>query len=137
MVRARSKREGVVLLIVLATVMLVVIMANFIIRLFLSQTTLTHHQISRIQAYYAAMAGVNLALENLRTNTWTFSPNSCPNPDGCLVNDANFPPIIRSVRVIFCPRGTTCAGGSNPCNPPADTGINFCINSFVNYTYAP
>lgn len=66
----RFDRRGVVLLIVLGTLLVVASLATVILSLILSQRRLTHHQTSRIQAYYASMAGMNYALEQLRTKTW-------------------------------------------------------------------
>ena len=136
--------RGVALIIVLVLILAVVILANIALVLISSQFRLTHHQVGRVQAFYVAQAGVNYALEQLRTGAWTFSPvNSCPHPNGCLINDPNFPNSIisfdgttnRQFRVIFCPAGTTCASTSVPCNPPG--GINFCINATATYTSAP
>ena len=126
-----GKKKGVVLLIVLGTLLVVVILANVILNIILSQSRLTHHQVSRIQAYYAAQAGMNLALENLRVGAWTY-PNNCLNPGDCLVTDTAFPASIQSVEVIFCPAGLLCAGSSTVCTPPAN--LTFCVTTSVNYT---
>lgn len=67
---AESNKRGVVLFIVLATLMIVIVLANVILNIMSSQSRLTHHQVSRIQSYYAAQAGMNLALERLRTGNW-------------------------------------------------------------------
>jgi|GEM_PF-859879 len=61
-------RRGVALYLVLSILLVVVILANVVLSLINSQSKLTHHQVRRIQAYYAAQAGVNYALENLRLN---------------------------------------------------------------------
>jgi Tfp pilus assembly protein PilX len=63
-----SNRKGVILFVVLGTIIVVAALSTVILRIMLSQTRLTHHQISRIQAQYAAKAGINYALEMLRTN---------------------------------------------------------------------
>ncbi|MFA6129908.1 MAG: hypothetical protein WC731_02870 [Candidatus Omnitrophota bacterium] len=130
------RRKGVVLFIVLVTIILVSILCTVILRISLSQSRLSHHQISRIQAQYAARAGMVYALEMLRNNVWTYSPtNSCPNPAGCLVSDPNFPSSIvgRQFRIIFCPSGGTCNAAL--CSPPS--GSTFCINSTTVFTYTP
>lgn|SRR3989338_9020587 len=126
-------KRGVALLMVLGTVLVVVILANVIIAIISSQSRLTHHQVSRIQAYYAAQAGMNYALEMLRRpNGWT--QNSCPPNNPCSLSDSNFPPSIvnREVSIVFCPRGQTCTPLTTTCIPPA--GINFCINITSTYT---
>jgi len=141
-------KSGVALFIVLATFFVIVILANVILNIMLSHSRLTHHQVSRIQAYYAAQAGVNYALEMLRSGGWVYTVgppavNSCPNPGGCLINDGNFPNSIvsfdgtnnRQFRVIFCPSGATCQSATFSCSPPP--GINFCVNITTAYTYTP
>jgi Tfp pilus assembly protein PilX len=59
--------KGVVLLMLLGIILIVTILANVILNVILNQGRLTHHQVSRTRAYYAGLAGINLALENLRT----------------------------------------------------------------------
>ncbi|MFA4888581.1 MAG: hypothetical protein WC628_03275 [Candidatus Omnitrophota bacterium] len=68
---AKLKPRGIVLLLVLAAVVLVVILAGAILSLILNQARITNHQVNRIRAYYAAQAGVNLAMEKLRVGDWT------------------------------------------------------------------
>jgi hypothetical protein len=139
--KQKQDKKGVVLFIVIGTVFIAVFLANVVLSIITSHGRLTHHQVSRIQAYYACMAGVNYALEQLRTGAWNVA--SCPNPNGCLVNENSFPASIRSFdgsnnrqfRVIFCPSGATCQSTTVPCNPPP--GINFCVNVTTNYTYTP
>ena len=74
MIRTIFKRKGAVLFIVLGTILIVMILANIILNIMLSQSRLTQHQVSRIQAYYASLAGMNYALEEIRINelNWTF-----------------------------------------------------------------
>ena len=108
----RFKRKGVVLFIVLGTLLVVVILAAVILSLILSHSRLTLHQTSRIQAYSAALAGMNLARENLRNGTWTTTPLGSPYTlckSGCTVNDADMPykvtieisaPDTKSIRTI-------------------------------------
>lgn len=131
-------KKGVILFIVLGVLMVVIVLTTVILRIISSQSRLSYHQLSRIQAQYAAKAGMVYALEKLRTNDWTYSPvNSCPDPGGCVVTDPDFPSSIvsKQFRVIFCPSGSTCQSASNPCSPPA--GIDFCINSTAVFTYTP
>lgn len=116
---SRLNRRGVVLFIVLGTLLVVVVLANVILGLILSQTRFTHHQVSRIQAYYAAQAGMNLALDNLRTSTWTNGTYSLCKAN-CTVNDTDIP-----YRVDI-----------NISTPNATTGIR-TINLTANYTFTP
>ena len=135
-----SDRRGVLFFIVLGILIVVAILSTVILRIMLSQSRLTHHQVSRIQAQYAARAGLVYALEMLKKGTadggWGYSVlpavNSCPNSSGCLVTDAAFPASINSVKVIFCPSGSICESVSQTCIPPA--GCNFCINSTAVFT---
>jgi type II secretory pathway pseudopilin PulG len=64
----KSNRKGMILFIVLGTIMVVSILSTVILRIILTQSRLTHHQLSRIQSQYAAKAGINYALEMLRVN---------------------------------------------------------------------
>ncbi|MCX5705542.1 MAG: hypothetical protein NTZ92_05760 [Candidatus Omnitrophica bacterium] len=139
-------------MIVLATILIVVILASIIFGLVLSQSRLTHHQVSRIQAYYANQAAINFALENLRTSVWTTA--DCPPPAGCvaalaynpathpatqfvldLANDFSPPNVISNVTITIIP-----AQSINP--PPAACYRNpldtiACITSTATYTYTP
>ncbi|MFC1804225.1 hypothetical protein ACFLZ3_00100 [Candidatus Omnitrophota bacterium] len=84
MPKNRLDNRGVVLLMVLGTVLVVTILANVIMGIMLSQSRFTHHKVSRIQAYYAALAGANFAIENLRTGNWN-QPGTFP------LNDPDIP----------------------------------------------
>lgn len=140
MLKVFRKRRGVALFLTLATLLGVVILANIILVIMKSQSRLTQRQVNHIQAYYAAQAGMIYALENLRTGSWAVT--SCPPPNGCNMSDSFFPANIRDpltkaarqVRVIICPAGTQCQWATSVCNPPAGSGINYCINTTVNYT---
>ncbi len=124
---------------VLATIVVVVLLASAILTMTLSQSRLTHHQASRIQAYYAAQAGMVYAYERLRQGLWTSA--SCPDASPCYINDNDFSKALISfdadpthkVRISFCPTGTYCANVNRTCNAPA--GINFCIYITSLYTY--
>ena len=63
-----SNRKGVLLFIVIGTIIIVATLSTVILRIILSQSRLTHHQVTRIQSQYAAKAGVNYALDKLRRN---------------------------------------------------------------------
>ena len=145
MFKIRFEKKGVVLLIVLGMLLVVVSLVTVILSFILSHARLTHHQTSRIQAYYASMAGINYALEKLRVREWAYSPNSCPDPVSgdptCTVPeagpDAAFPKSIVNQRayIVFCSSGDTCYRTSTPCSPPPGAGIDFCVNSTATYTY--
>jgi Tfp pilus assembly protein PilX len=125
-------KKGVVLLVVLGTILLVVILANIILNSMSSQSRLTHHQVSRIQAYYAAQAGMNYALERLRIPNWTVGVN-CTAIMPCLLSTYDptfsntFPRSISNVRIILY--------SPNPAVDPA--GVSARIESTAIYTYSP
>lgn len=83
-----NDKRGFILFIVLSTVLIVAMLAGVILSMISSQSRLTHHQVSRIQAYYAAKAGMNLAFERLRTGT---IDNFSLCKSGCTYNDADIP----------------------------------------------
>ena len=64
-------RKGIALFIVIGIVLVVTVLAIVILRIMSNQARLTHHQVSRIRAYYADKAGMNLAFYKLRTGTWS------------------------------------------------------------------
>ncbi len=133
-------KKGVAIFMVLATIMIVVVLANVILAIISNQSRITRHEVGRIQAYYAAQAGLVYAMEKLRNGSWTYTgTNSCPNGTPCTITDGGFAPFVvnNQVRVIFCDPGSSCNVGTSSvsCNPPTD--INFCVQSFVNYTYNP
>ncbi len=77
------QNKAVVLLFVLGTILVVVILANVVLRIMLNQSRLTHHQVSRIQAYYAAHAGIVDALEKLRTGDYVLGTHCTEAGGGC------------------------------------------------------
>jgi Tfp pilus assembly protein PilX len=140
--------RGVALLVVIVTILVLVILANIIINYMLSQSRLTHHNVSRIQAYYASMAGVNLAYDKLRRNNdaaWP-RPAAAASYVRCIERVANDcvavavtncgtplvdPAFPISVRCIVI----TVSGAGGDCNPPA--GSTYCINSQTHYAPTP
>jgi len=119
--KSRFKKKGVVLLIVIGTLLVVASLAAVILSLILSHARLTYHQTSRIRAYYAAFAGMNLARENLRTGTWATGAYTLCN-SGCTVNDGDIP---YSASISIGAMGTSIDG----------IGRKITITS--NYTYTP
>jgi len=73
----KTNSKGIALYMVLAVLLIVVIFGSIILNLIHNQSRLTHHQIKRIQAYYAAQAGITYALEAIRLNdyNWTATLN--------------------------------------------------------------
>jgi hypothetical protein len=62
-----SSRNGVVLYMVLVSILAAMVIASSILSIILSQARLSLHETNRVQAYYAALAGANYAIEKLRT----------------------------------------------------------------------
>lgn len=134
-IRQKQNKKGVVLLVVMGTVFIVIFLANVVLRIIGSQSRLTHHQVSRIQAYYASMAGVNYALERLRTGTW--NANSCPDTSSCKLSvldsnfSATFPNSVSEVNIVITPPQST--NPNAPCyNPPGNTA---CVDVTTDYAY--
>ena len=123
MFKIRFKKKGVVLFIVLGMLLVVVSLATVILSLILSHARLTYHQTSRIQAYYAVLAGMNLARENLRNGTWTtgtyhLCKSGCSSPPD--VNDWDIPyPVTITIGAL----GTSI------------DGVGRKIDLTVTYTY--
>ena len=127
---SKTDKRGVVLFIVLMTIVIVSALASVVLSIMVSQARFTHHQTSRIQAYYASQAGVNYAIEQLRTGAWT--AGSCSG--GCwwtFSADDFRPSSILNNRVQI----TTIPYGSLGCTP--SPGNTTCIKVAAEYTYAP
>ena len=128
-----SNRKGVILFIVLGVIIVVATLSTVILRIILSQTRLTHHQVSRIQAQYAAKAGVNYALEMLRTNdadwpatgeyTRVMRRSGSASPD---FDESNLPASIDRVEITVY----------DPSTNPGPSGTRK-ISAKAVYTYVP
>ena len=93
------KSKGIALVLVLGFIMVAVLAANIALRLISGHSLLARHKAGRIQAFYAAQAGINYALEQLRTGAWTLNPPAgsdkhyCINDDGVTMNCADGNPL--------------------------------------------
>lgn len=128
-----SCKRGIVLFITLGMLLVVMALANVILSIISSQSRLTHHQASRIQAYYASQAAVNYTLEKLRTGdaNWIPSPDTIPNTrthtlcrSGCDINEPDLPAPIQRVDI------TIEAAGSGIANTRR-------LKAAATYTYTP
>jgi hypothetical protein len=140
--RAPREERGVVLILVLATLLVILILSNIILSIISSQARLSHHQVSRIQAYYAAQAASFLAAERLRTGLWSYPANCQFASGGCNIGSeftGDFPGTINSLNVYFCAVGQKCpdpagALATNPfCETPPNSDNTFCIRAVVDY----
>jgi len=120
MIKSYSNSRGVALFITLAAVAIVVILANVVLNIMSSQNRLTHHQVSRVRAYYAAQAGMVYTLEMLKSGTWVASPSSIKyachrscidavTSSYTIPTDADIP---YNIQVTIYPRGTGGISGT-------------------------
>ncbi len=139
MIRPLGNR-GAALAVILGTILVVVVLANILLNFMLSQNRLTHHQISRIQAYYAGIGAMNYTLERLRKGTWVAGTDCLNASGGCAVHQLIYsssdfyPSVINSINVVITPNGQALPSGAT-CNPPNDTEA--CVDITTDYTYTP
>ncbi|MCX5697276.1 MAG: hypothetical protein NTU54_04840 [Candidatus Omnitrophica bacterium] len=132
MPKRKNRDKATALFLVLAILFVVVALANMILSFMHSQSRFTHHEVSRIQAYYAAQAAMNYALEKLRTGGWKagencteVSPCHAPGDIPLDYNNTFYPPSINYINVTI----------ANQTNSPI-TGTNQ-VNITVDYQYSP
>ncbi len=75
MTKSNMPIKGVALVAVLTVLLVVAILGSIISILMSSQGRLTHHQIQRVRASYAAQAGINLAYSKLSQGLWAYNSN--------------------------------------------------------------
>jgi Tfp pilus assembly protein PilX len=141
-------KKGVVLMIILGVILIVALLAGVILNIVLSQSRLTHHQVSRIQAYYASQAALNYAIEKLRNGEWVAGVN-CTGAPACTptaawpvaaaannfyLDTANdyFPASIQAMTLTITPAQYTAPG--SPCY---FNDRKACISITTTYTYTP
>ncbi len=144
MPKINADKKGIAIYLVLGAVIMAIVLAKIILNIILNQTSVTHHRLSRIQAYYASLAGINYALEMLKTGQWKMGTD-CKDSAPCIkdfetAND--FPASILNIapgttkkqfQIILCPKESTCAGLT--CNTAnLTTEADGCIYSRVKYT---
>ena len=136
--KGRQER-GVVLIMVLGTIFVVMLLANIIVGIMSSQLRITRHQISRTQAYYAALAGMNYAMDQMRRGAWAAGTNCPPLPGvPCTwsFDVADFEPASitgNSVSIVlYQPQNSD---GSRPCFLPP--GNSDCISVTADFAYTP
>jgi hypothetical protein len=140
-----GKKKGTAIFIALLTVFIVTLLANAVLVIMTSQSRFTYHQVSRIQAYYAAQAGMVYAYESIRRGDWQIPQarvsyqrslcNSrvitCSLPTDIVEQD--LPRLID--RVFITVSGRNAILPTPPytrCTPPA--GVPVCIHTEVEYT---
>ena len=125
-----------ILFIVLAIFFIVILIGNFTMGLISSQSRLTHHNVSRIQAYYAAQAAVHYAFEKLRRGDdaiWQlpaagafYTRNMCSS--GCDINEPDLPNSVSMVNIRVADQAVP------GCDPPGDSTT--CISATAEYSFA-
>ena len=116
------------MILILGVILVVVWLANIALVLISSQSRFTHHQVSRIQAFYAAQAGINYALERIREGDANWIPASgetitkdlC-NQSSCDVEDSEIPFYVE---ISIGPPGSG-PGNTTP------------VSATATYTYSP
>ncbi|MFA4984096.1 MAG: hypothetical protein WC559_02130 [Candidatus Omnitrophota bacterium] len=113
---SRSEK-GMALFLVLSVIMVAAVLAGIVMNFTLNQIELTRHKAQRIKAYYAALAGMNLAFEKIRTNAdgWNVTSVHYLGP-GLEVSDPDIPYPV-TIDVVQQP-----------------DGINYNLSITVNYT---
>jgi len=120
----KMNKKGAALFLVLAIIFGVILLSGVVLNLITNQSKLTDHQVKRMQAYYAAQAGMNYGFEQLRiadaaspwltdtTSSRTFricgsayaaiaSPASLCTGEN--ITEPSFPPIINYVNITVGP----------------------------------
>ena len=116
-------KKGVALYMVIASILIALVFTGIILNLVLSQNRFSLHSASRLQAYYATLAGSNYASEMFRTGVWSasgpfpFSNHAlCQSlaspPAGCScdIEEPNLPGTISCVNIVI--DGTTGPTGA-------------------------
>jgi len=128
MAKKTCNNKGVAIYMVIASLFVALILAAIVLNTILNQVSVSSHQTSRIQAYYASLAGVNLAMEKIRLQdpNWPVPAvnseyyrlicrdTTCAgfNAGAGDVQDFRFPPAIMQVRIRV--GGTDPSGGTGP-----------------------
>ncbi|MFA5357106.1 MAG: hypothetical protein WC301_06905 [Candidatus Omnitrophota bacterium] len=99
-------RRGVALILVLTAVLIVASLAIAILSFILSHSQLTEHNIKSVKAYYAALSGMNIARDMIRTNTTGWVPVSgnvtktiCS--PGCDITDWDIGAAVDNVTIVI------------------------------------
>jgi Tfp pilus assembly protein PilX len=140
MAKTKEQSRGMVLFIVLAVFFVVIVIANFTMGFISSQARLTHHSVSRIQAEYAAKAGMLYAYDKLRSGAWVVNAvtpsldhylcraaTGCPGVASERTLDASLP---SSLKYVYINVAVTGWGG---CSPPSGSGSKACITARAEY----
>jgi Tfp pilus assembly protein PilX len=128
-------KKGMILFIVIGIIMVVVVLSTVILRVATVHARLTHHQVTRIQAQYAAKAAVIYTLYKMHEDpTWFATTPASPVTKtmcrgGCDINEPLLPSSIQSISITIY----------DPAAPAPNQGIlgSRKISAKVDYTYVP
>ena len=115
---ADRTNKGVILFMVIGVILVVVLFTGAMLKIISSQSRLTHHQVSRIQAQYAAKAAVLFALDKLRRNDdvacWpavgTYTRRMQRAGAGCDIIEPSLPISIQWIDVVVGLPGSGVSG---------------------------
>jgi len=140
MLSLRKNKKGMALLFVLTMVIIVCLLATIIMGLIRSSYNLNMHELARIQAHYAGIGALNVALDRLRRGQYVVDTD-CILPNGCsvlgeLYPSGDFSPAtISAVTVYILSQNTTGINGVIPDCPPSSGNNNAaCVSVRVEYT---
>ena len=131
---------------------MVVILATVVMKVIMNQSRLTGHQLGRVQAYYASLAGINLAYDRLMAASggvaWPLPPPyyvkaicryGAATPQGvpCAIVDDKLPNATTYVLIAVAPNGQAAFSVGSPPNradfPACVTTSTACIMAYVSY----
>jgi len=72
-------KKGVVLTIVMGVALVIFTLALSALYLMTNESRIAEHKVRRMRGFYAAQAGLVLALEKLRVGDWTYDTTYCIN----------------------------------------------------------
>jgi Tfp pilus assembly protein PilX len=104
-----STRKAMALTVVVTMLIVVLTLAYIVAQLVSNQSRLTNHQVERARAYYAGLAGVNLAIDGLRYLSWT-SGNRSLCASSCTANDGDIPYRV-DINIADAPASGTPVSG--------------------------
>jgi Tfp pilus assembly protein PilX len=102
-------RKAVALTVVLTMLVVVLTLAYIVASLISNQSRITRHQLERTRAYYAGLAGANLAIDGLRYLNWA-SGNRSLCASSCTTNDGDIPYRV-DINITDAPSSGTPVSG--------------------------
>jgi len=131
-----KNNKAVALLLVIGTIFVIVAFTVTILRTISDESRLTHHKVSRIQAYYAGLAGINYAYDKIRRGDWPLGlASTYTAKELTTIDPSQFPSSIRNVEIKITPRGSTLPNTIDLCSPPGTSTDDVCISVTVNFLY--